>query len=99
MAEMKRELKDAGKDVWQANADRDKAEAALSTLKARCEGMREAVKTHLDEASEVIYLLRIGADYETDTTIDCMGAVRLVDAFDAALTSLPVEGAVERVKP
>jgi len=56
------------------------------------EPLREALKTRLNEASETIDLLRIGADNETDTVIDCMEAVRLVDAFDAALSreSVPV---------
>ena len=50
------------------------------------EPLRKALKNRLEEASEVIDLLRIGADNETDTVIDCMEAVRLIDAFDAALS-------------
>jgi hypothetical protein len=47
----------------------------------------DRTKAFLDEASDVINLLRIGIDNETDTVIDCMEAVHLVDAFDSILTT------------
>ena len=61
------------------------------------EPLREALKNRLDEANEVIDLLRIGADNETDTVIDCMEAVLLIDAFDAALSheSAPTKPVIE----
>lgn len=45
----------------------------------------DALRDRLAESEDIIDLLRIGSDNETDTVVDCMEAAKLIDLYDAAL--------------